>query len=138
MNYTFSFFLIANKLIYNLNSLWFYVFVEQPVVFCFFLLFYPCHSPFLWPVGLIISCFSSCKGTECTKSAQCVMTLLKAGGLGENSMIAKQSQTLMGFAQKYYIQGSFNLITTKVTFSVVFISAQGTSVVSQGFVYFLE
>lgn len=53
-------------------------------------------------------------------------------------MIAKQSQTLMGFAQKYYIQGSFNLITTKVTFSVVFISAQGTSVVSQGFVYFLE
>lgn len=35
---------------------------------------------------------------------------IKCRRFGRNSMIAKESQTLMGSAQKYYIHGAFHLI----------------------------
>lgn len=44
------------------------------------------------------------------------MTLLKAGGLGENSMIAKQSQTLMGFAQNTTFKVHLILLPRKLPF----------------------
>lgn len=41
---------------------------------------------------------------------------IKGRRFGRNGMIAKQSQILMGFAQKYYSQGSFHLIPPQYVF----------------------
>lgn len=120
-----SFFLISHKITYNLHlSLWFYLFVEQPVVFCFPSYFLR-HSHFYGLLVWLYAVFllAEWQSTQKELGANTVRNdFIKGRRFGRNSMIAKQSQTLVGFAQKYYIQGSFHLNTSTLTFFPFFIS----------------
>lgn len=97
-----SLFLITPKIIYNLYlSIWFYLFVEQPVMFCFPFHFYACQSHFygllVWLYAVFL--FAKWQNTQKNLGANTMHNdFIKDNRFGRN-IIAKQSQTLMGFAQ---------------------------------------